>query len=259
MYGPTEFQCGFAPGPVKVSSGFAPSGTSADTRPPRAQLASATPPEAAPRNFSAFRLDILRVIRSMAIFSRVGTFVRRTSRVTYSCAVLFRRYLPASLLVAFSLLRLNLHVFFSAFSLRPLCLRVILLCLFVQLLLFLFSSSLLAARNARHPAPPTMHRAPHSSSSESLPRLPWRVLPATRATPRDAPCPLPRAPRNTPAPPAASRRKTSSIHRSSSWRSPALAIRKRRVPLPPPPLAGPRKSRGISAPPPASRAGQGST
>src|SRR5712692_7366458 len=86
----------------------------------------------------------------------------------------------------------------SFFSLRP----------------YLFTSLLHASGNALHPAPPKGHRAPHSSSPESPHHSRQRALPTIRAKPHDAPCPLPHAPRNTLAPPPASRRKTSSAHQS---------------------------------------------
>src|SRR6266704_508673 len=124
---------------------------------------------------------------------------------------------------------------------------------------YLFTSLLPASRNAPRPAPPKAHPAPRAASSESLPRLRGRVLPATRAKLRGAPCPLLRVPRSTPALSAPLRRHTSLTRPSSSSRSPAPAIRKRREPPPPLPPAGPRKSRGTSAPLPVSPAGQGST
>src|SRR5260370_8374728 len=145
---------------------------------------------------------------------------------------------PPIQLEAFSISQLC--VFFSALPLRSLRLRDIFD--FFSLRPYLFTSLLPASRNAPRPAPPTMHRAPHSSSSESVPRLHWRALSATRATRRDPPCPLPRAPRNTPAPPPASRRKTSSIHRPSPSPSPAPAIRTPGWPPPPPPLPVRRKA-----------------
>src|SRR6266852_8214374 len=113
--------------------------------------------------------------------------------------------------------------------------------------LLYFNSPPLVSHSAPHPALPTEHRAPHSSSSKSLPHRRSRALPASRATPPGAPCPLPRAPQNTPALPAASRRKNSSIHQSSSWRSPVPALHKRRAPPLLPPPDGPRKSPGLFA------------
>src|SRR6266568_51818 len=122
-----------------------------------------------------------------------------------------------------------------------------------------FTSLLPASHNARRPARPTTHPAPHSSSPKCLPHFRPRALPANRAKLRGAPCPLLRVPRSTPALSAPLRRKTSLTRPSSSSRSPAPVIRKRREPPPPLPPAGPRKSRGTSAPPPVSPAGQGST
>src|SRR6266404_4597860 len=129
----------------------------------------------------------------------------------------------------------------------------------VPFCLYLFTLLLLASHSAPHPAHPTTHPAPHSWSSKSLPHRRSHALPASRATPHGAPCPLPRAPQNTPALLAASRRKTSSIHQSSSWRFPVPALHKRRAPPLLPPPAGLRKSPGISVPPPSFQAGQGST
>src|SRR6266550_3862962 len=57
---------------------------------------------------------------------------------------------------------------------------------------FLFFTCLLpASRNVPHPAPPKAHPVPHSSSPRSLPHSHPRALPAIRAKPPDAPCPLP--------------------------------------------------------------------
>src|SRR6266850_3891219 len=138
----------------------------------------------------------------------------------------------------------------------PLYLRVV--CVNSFFVLLFFSSSPLASHSAPHPAHPTTHPAPHWSSSKSLPHRRSHVLPASRATPHGAPCPPPRAPQNTPALPAASPRKNSSIHQSSWWQFPALALHKHRAPPPLPRPAGRRKSPGISAPPPSFQAEQGS-
>jgi len=64
---------------------------------------------------------------------------------------------------------------FRSYSLRP----------------YLFTSLLPVFHNAPHPAPPKAHPVPHSSSPKSLPHSHPRALPATRAKPPDAPCPLP--------------------------------------------------------------------
>src|SRR6266478_2719263 len=133
---------------------------------------------------------------------------------------------------------------------------VLILSFFLSFFFFLTSLPL-ASRSAPHPAPPKAHPGPHSSSSGFLPHRRSRALPTTRAKLLGAPCPLLRVPRSTPAPLAQSRRKTSSTHQSSSSQFPAPAIRRHTARPPLPPLAGPRRSRGTSAPLPASPAAQG--